>query len=172
MVDPVTLARFERYVDRRGPDECWPWMGPRSRKGYGLFQVNKQRLKATHVSLLASGEERRDGKPFALHSCDNPPCVNPAHLRWGSKSDNMRDASARGRHHQKRRTHCHRGHPLAEGNLTRRRERPGWRECLACHRESARQWSLRFAAKANAAGMSVREYRRTLLTPNQRGDNG
>lgn len=44
---------------------------------------------------LVTGEES-DGR-FALHSCDNPPCVNPAHLRWGSHADNMTDAADRGR---------------------------------------------------------------------------
>jgi len=33
-----------------------------------------------------------------LHSCDNPPCINPDHLRVGTNDDNMRDRAERNRH--------------------------------------------------------------------------
>lgn len=32
----------------------------------------------------------------ALHSCDNPPCVNPHHLRWGTNRENALDRAERG----------------------------------------------------------------------------
>jgi len=35
---------------------------------------------------------------WALHSCDNPGCVNPDHLRWGTELDNIKDAIARRKH--------------------------------------------------------------------------
>jgi hypothetical protein len=71
-----------------------------------------------------------------LHSCDNKPCVNPAHLRAGTPSENMREAYARGRMHPAMKTACVRGHDLAvEG---RRYAGIRGRTCLGCAREKAR----------------------------------
>lgn len=42
--------------------------------------------------------KRVDGDgPFVLHTCDNPPCCNPAHLYRGTALDNARDRDTRGR---------------------------------------------------------------------------
>ena len=37
-----------------------------------------------------------DGR-MILHSCDQPRCIEPSHLRLGTALDNMRDCIARGR---------------------------------------------------------------------------
>ena len=55
---------------------------------------NKQ-IGAHRMSYkIATGEE----PPVVMHACDNPWCVNPAHLRGGTKADNTADMIAKGRH--------------------------------------------------------------------------
>ena len=90
------IARFWSKVDRRGPDECWPWTAAaRDRKGYGAFGLDGKIQKAHRVSFLI--EHGRWPEPCGLHSCDNPPCCNPRHIFEGTKADNNRDMAAKGR---------------------------------------------------------------------------
>jgi hypothetical protein len=41
-------ARFWSKVDRRGDDECWPWLDRPSSDGYGVFGVGQKVVKAHH----------------------------------------------------------------------------------------------------------------------------
>lgn len=55
------------------------------------------RCVGAHVlSLTIATGEDPNGRD-CMHSCDNPICVNPAHLQWGTRTDNMQDASRKGR---------------------------------------------------------------------------
>ena len=88
--------RFWSRVDQSGGlDACWLWQGPLMNKGYGTVKCNHRRWLAHRFSLyLYLG---REPQGLVLHSCDNPPCVNPRHLREGTHADNTRDAIERGR---------------------------------------------------------------------------
>ena len=88
--------RFWNCVDRSGgPDACWLWMGARDPNGYGRVSVERRCRLAHRTSFyLAHGRWPDLG---CLHLCDNPPCVNPAHLVEGDQVENMRQASQRGR---------------------------------------------------------------------------
>lgn len=91
--------RFWSRVDQSGgPQRCWPWIASRHRQGYGRFYPPERPGGVTahaYALQLSSGEQ--PGGRHALHSCDNPCCCNPAHLRWGTHSDNMCDVELRGR---------------------------------------------------------------------------
>src|ERR1700756_2891954 len=83
----------------KGPG-CWEWQGKRHYKGYGHFTVRGQgrrrTLKAHRVSWELANGPIPEGL-HVLHSCDNPPCVNPDHLFLGTDMDNVHDRDAKGR---------------------------------------------------------------------------
>lgn len=136
--------RFWSKVDRRGPDECWPWTACYSRNGYGWFGVNGKGWVATRMAWFLTHGSPPDG--FVCHRCDNPQCVNPAHLFVGSHTDNMRDAVAKGRMHFRQGDRCKYGHLLAGDNIIHRSDHPGRTKCRQCHKVA----TARYRAKAAA----------------------
>lgn len=100
LIDPVTEARFWVKADVRDPDECWPWLAQANADGRGLMSYRGRKVRATHIALMMVGKPRPPGHG-ALHSCDNPNCVNPSHLRWGTDQENIADKLARGRQSRK-----------------------------------------------------------------------
>jgi hypothetical protein len=78
-------------VDVRAEHECWLWLGPVDRDGYGYFRRYR-------VHRLAWQEHHRLPVPAGgviRHSCDNPRCCNPHHLLVGSQLDNIMDRDDR-----------------------------------------------------------------------------
>lgn len=91
-------ARFWAKVNKGPhPTGCWVWTGYRQKFGYGwLCRGHSAGVLAHRYSWqLLVGTIPKD--KFILHHCDNPPCVNPAHLYVGSFQENASDMAARGR---------------------------------------------------------------------------
>ena len=77
-------------------EDCWPWLGPLNRDGYGRPIWNGHREGAHRIAWLTRVGPIPEGMSV-LHRCDNPPCCNPAHLFLGTQADNMQDCASKGR---------------------------------------------------------------------------
>jgi len=126
-VKDTEILRFWSYVDVRGPvptgrpelGPCWLWRGGRSPRGYGHFWIQRRRFRASRISLGLSIGRELAPEEYALHECDNPPCVRPTHLHVGDQSLNQLEAHARGRYPAMRIV-CRRGHRVAGDNAASR----------------------------------------------------
>jgi hypothetical protein len=81
---------------------CWEWQGNRQKPGirnqlpYGIFHAQGTQIGAHRASYLINIGPIVNGL-HVLHSCDNPGCVNPSHLRLGTPKENTQDRIARNR---------------------------------------------------------------------------
>lgn len=128
---PVDVAsKFWSRVEKS--DGCWEWTGSRLPSGYGLITLWNKNHYAHRLSVQLSGRDIPEGY-VVMHLCDNPPCVNPNHLRPATQAENRRDCAAKGRNPMngnQLKTHCKRGHAFAEhGRFTGRGNQ---RVCRAC----------------------------------------
>jgi hypothetical protein len=146
----MTLTeRFWTKVERGLPDRCWEWRAGRDNHNYGNFSVHSVMHHAHRIAYELTYGPIPDGC-MVLHSCDNPPCCNPAHLRTGTHVDNMRDMRERRHKHATgpARQTCQHGHQMSPENTyiwlqhARGRTYPTHR-CRACARERQREYASR-----------------------------
>lgn len=139
-------ARFLREASEAG-DECYEWDMARLPKGHGVIGLDG----ANYLAHRWAYEELVGPIPegmYVIHSCDNPPCINPNHLRVGSAQDNTDDMVDRGRGYWAGRTECKNGHPYVLGSFVwARKKKPNgeiyhYRRCNECRKEKG-DWGTR-----------------------------
>ena len=103
--------RFLASIMKR-EDGCWIWNKAKDKDGYGLFswkfkfgRGGTKMRRASRVAYELFIGLIPEGM-LVCHHCDNPPCVNPDHLFVGTSSDNLFDASSKGRTIGERAARC------------------------------------------------------------------
>lgn len=155
-------ARLWAKIDRRGPDDCWPWLASKSKNGYGnigkggwhggLVKAHRAVYELV-IGPIPDGYvvdhtcHKKDSCSAGV-DCPHRGCCNPAHLEAVTPAVNTERGNS-GKSLRER-THCPRGHEYTEEN-TRRYQSGKYisRSCRACGRARAR------AAVARARGQLV-----------------
>jgi hypothetical protein len=157
---PTLEERFWPKVDRRGPDECWPWKRSLNQAGYGRFSLNNKHVQAHRIAYTLTIGPIPDGLTIdhlchgadetcpGGRTCLHRRCVNPAHLEPVTMGVNL----LRGRTPPARnvaKTHCPKGHPY---DVVRSHGKGViGRDCSICQREHGRRYDLKRRGRRHGA---------------------
>ncbi|MGH8260330.1 MAG: HNH endonuclease [Steroidobacteraceae bacterium] len=88
--------RLMRRITRGSSIECWPSKGATSTQPYGVIKVGQRGRRAHRVMFELCYGSIAPGMSI-MHTCDNPPCCNPSHLREATHHENMLDRARKHR---------------------------------------------------------------------------
>jgi transposase len=89
---------------------CIIFPGGKDGQGYGRYWKNGKLKSVTRAVLAEKLGYELPTSMDACHTCDNPSCINPEHLWAGTRTQNLLDASKKGRTQGK-------SHPLSNAKL-------------------------------------------------------
>lgn len=146
-------SRFWEKVNILDPESCWEWQSSiKPNNGYGVFGIDGRMRLAHRVAFTLSVGDIPDDTQV-LHRCDNPKCVNPAHLFLGTHLDNMRDKVRKGR--QSRAGRGPKGEDAATSKLTEKQVRE-IRDKYATDRYTHAQLAIEYDLTPTAIGAVIR----------------
>ncbi len=143
MTNKTIEERFWEKVDIK-IGHCWEWTRHKDKDGYGRLRANNKDLRAHRLSWEINNNKPVPPGMSVIHSCDNPSCVNPAHLSVGTNKENTLDSIRKGRSYSAqllKRTHCKFGHEYTEENTYMVLGRK--RRCRACSAVTAKRFRER-----------------------------
>ena len=91
---------IERLLDKiiiNEVTDCWEFQGGKNNIGYGMIRDEKRMRTAHRVSYEEHNNIKIPAGMCVCHTCDNPVCVNPAHLWLGTHKQNTKDMLSKGR---------------------------------------------------------------------------
>ena len=92
------LKRFIAKITKREPTECWEWAAYCNKDGYGVIGVGGKKTALAHRIMWEIHHDEAIPKGMiVMHSCDNPSCCNPNHLKLATRRENMEDMARKGR---------------------------------------------------------------------------
>lgn len=124
------IDKFFEKVSGSKPDECWEWTAYKDKQGYGHFNFQGTTKQAHRVSWFIEYEEWPEGELH--HICENPSCVNPAHLETKEHWEHTREHGTSPVAINASKTHCIHGHEFTPENTAT--PPSGGRKCKTCQR--------------------------------------
>lgn len=123
---------------------CWEWAGYRTAAGYGQLTENGVQKYAHRTAWEKIKGPIPDGL-FIIHVCDNPPCINPNHLRAATPQENSKDMVSKSRDINQNggKPFCIMGHAFSETNtyLNKKYKKRSCKKC-AIRRQRIRRGKL------------------------------
>jgi hypothetical protein len=149
--------KFNSFVRKGQPGECWLWTGWPGGGGYGYLRVNGKKIGAHRVAYelfigpipeglhLDHKCHTEDASCPGGRTCPHRLCVNPEHLEATTQRiNNLRGRSFAAQNAVK--THCSKGHPFDAANTYTYPDGSG-RDCRRCTADRQLAYKRRVQAR-------------------------
>jgi len=89
---------LQKLIENPNPSDCILFEGDTDEKGYGVLCIKGQTFSAHAISMALNKPLEYEPRRLVCHTCDNPRCINPEHLYYGTHADNIHDWHDHGKH--------------------------------------------------------------------------